>query len=90
MVGHRPLSQRILDLYDSMPRGERRLADLLLENNALIRHDTQIFASIAPAGLIFVPSVGGLSHAPDETMDREAIEKGTTLLAAAMAELASR
>jgi DNA-binding MurR/RpiR family transcriptional regulator len=40
MSSGRPLSQRILALYDSMPRGERRLADLLLENGSAMRHDT--------------------------------------------------
>lgn len=40
MSGSRSLSQRILEHYDDMPRGERRLADLLLEDGAKIRHDT--------------------------------------------------
>jgi DNA-binding MurR/RpiR family transcriptional regulator len=35
-----PFFQRILEHYDAMPRGERRLADLLLEDGAKIRHDT--------------------------------------------------
>ena len=29
-------------------------------------HDAQIVAGIAPIGMIFVPSIGGLSHVPDE------------------------
>ena len=29
-------------------------------------HDAQIMADFTPAGLIFVPSVGGVSHRPDE------------------------
>jgi len=40
MSNDRSLSQRILESYDALPRGERRLADLLLENGAAIRHDT--------------------------------------------------
>lgn len=52
-------------------------------------HDTQFMAQIAPAGLIFVPSIGGISHAPDEDTDWNDIEKGTRLLANAIAELAS-
>ena len=34
------MSQRILRHYDEMPRGERRLADLLLENGSAMRRDT--------------------------------------------------
>lgn len=28
-------------------------------------HDAQIVAATAPVGMIFVPSIGGISHAPD-------------------------
>jgi DNA-binding MurR/RpiR family transcriptional regulator len=40
MSNSRSFFQRILEHYDAMPRGERRLADLLLEDGAKIRHDT--------------------------------------------------
>ncbi|MEM9221899.1 MAG: MurR/RpiR family transcriptional regulator [Pseudomonadota bacterium] len=36
----RSFSQRLLDAYEEMPRAERRLADLLLENGGSIRHET--------------------------------------------------
>jgi N-carbamoyl-L-amino-acid hydrolase len=29
-------------------------------------HDAQMVAKIAPIGMIFVPSVGGVSHSPKE------------------------
>ena len=34
-----PIGQRILAAYDDMPRGERRLADLLLEDLGALRHE---------------------------------------------------
>jgi len=34
------IGQRLLAVYDDMPRGERRLADLLLEDPGVIRHFT--------------------------------------------------
>ncbi|MDF2233376.1 MurR/RpiR family transcriptional regulator [Albimonas sp. CAU 1670] len=34
-----PIGQRILAAYDEMPRGERRLADLLLEDLGVLRHE---------------------------------------------------
>ncbi len=43
-------------------------------------HDTQFFASIAPAGLIFVPSVNGVSHAPDEWTHWPDVKKGIDVL----------
>ena len=43
-------------------------------------HDTQIMASIAPAGLIFIPSKGGRSHSPSEWSDWQDIENGANVL----------
>lgn len=51
-------------------------------------HDAQTFARVAPAGLIFVPSVGGISHAPEEWTDWEDCARGAALLARAMARRA--
>lgn len=48
-------------------------------------HDAQTFARHVPAGLIFVPSVGGVSHAPEEWTDWPDIERGATLFARAIA-----
>ncbi len=38
MASGSSLSQRILEHYDAVPRGERRLADLLLAQPAAVRH----------------------------------------------------
>ena len=32
-------------------------------------HDAKVLARIAPVGMLFVPSIGGISHAPDEATD---------------------
>jgi acetylornithine deacetylase/succinyl-diaminopimelate desuccinylase-like protein len=32
-------------------------------------HDAQIFAELAPAAMLFVPSIGGRSHCPEEKTD---------------------
>ncbi len=51
-------------------------------------HDTQVMAELTRAGMIFVPSIGGLSHAPAEHTDREDIEIGCNVLLRAMMEIA--
>ena len=51
-------------------------------------HDAQTFASVTRSGLIFVPSVGGVSHAPEEWTEWADIERGANLLTAALARLA--
>ena len=43
-------------------------------------HDTQVMAQLAPAGMIFVASTGGVSHAPEEHSHWPDIEAGANLL----------
>ncbi|MGW8265402.1 MAG: allantoate amidohydrolase [Longimicrobiales bacterium] len=47
-------------------------------------HDAQSVARIAPMGMIFIPSVGGLSHHPDEYSRPEDIEAGANVLLGAL------
>lgn len=48
-------------------------------------HDAQIMASIAPVGMIFVPSRDGISHAPEEHTDAHQLVAGAdTLLQTAL------
>lgn len=49
-------------------------------------HDTQFMAEIVPAGMIFVPSVGGISHAPDEWTNWPDVENGANVLLNSVAE----
>ncbi len=43
-------------------------------------HDAQNMARIAPTGMIFVPSVGGVSHSPKEFTRTEDMAKGANVL----------
>lgn len=52
-------------------------------------HDCQFFADIVPTGLIFIPSVGGISHAPDEWTHWDDIEKGCNVLLKTVLDLAT-
>jgi allantoate deiminase len=46
-------------------------------------HDTQVIAPITPVGMLFVPSAGGVSHAPQErSTPDDLVDGGRTLLAA--------
>jgi N-carbamoyl-L-amino-acid hydrolase len=51
-------------------------------------HDAQFFCGHTRAGMIFVPSVGGVSHAPDEWTHWSDIERGAQLLLECVMELA--
>ena len=52
-------------------------------------HDTQFLAEITRAGLVFVPSVGGVSHSPDEWTHWSDVESGANLLLNAAVALAT-
>ncbi len=51
-------------------------------------HDAQMFARVCPTGMIFVPSVKGISHNPAEHTEADDLVAGTNLLLALMVELA--
>jgi N-carbamoyl-L-amino-acid hydrolase len=52
-------------------------------------HDAQILSSICPIGMIFIPSIDGLSHTPEEEINLEDLEKAANLLLQALISLAS-
>jgi N-carbamoyl-L-amino-acid hydrolase len=51
-------------------------------------HDAQSLASICPTGMIFVPSLGGISHSPKEFTEWQDCVNGANLLYQAVLELA--
>jgi N-carbamoyl-L-amino-acid hydrolase len=51
-------------------------------------HDAQILAGVTDVGMIFIPSVDGTSHSPQETIRWEDLEKGANLLLQVLLKLA--
>lgn len=43
-------------------------------------HDSEEISKLVPTGMIFVPSIGGISHSPREYTSKEQIEKGVEVL----------
>jgi N-carbamoyl-L-amino-acid hydrolase len=53
-------------------------------------HDAQVLAGVVPAGMVFVPSVGGISHDPSEyTRWEDCVNGANVLLGATVAVAAS-
>jgi len=50
-------------------------------------HDSQSISTLAPAGMIFVPSVKGISHAPQELSHPQDIVNGVNMLLHALLKL---
>ena len=51
-------------------------------------HDAQMLARVCPSGMIFVPSVGGVSHNPTEFTDADDLQAGADVLLDVMLRLA--
>jgi beta-ureidopropionase / N-carbamoyl-L-amino-acid hydrolase len=81
-----PLNQRMQDLVATVA-AERGMKTLTLPSGA--GHDAQNVAKLAPAGMIFVPSVGGRSHSPAELTTWEDVEAGANVLLATVHALAT-
>ena len=50
-------------------------------------HDAQMMAQLSPMGMIFVPSVGGISHSPNELTSWQDCANGANVLLGAVMEL---
>jgi N-carbamoyl-L-amino-acid hydrolase len=53
-------------------------------------HDAQIMSHIVPTAMIFVPSIGGKSHCPQEDSDFDQIADGVDVLLECAVRLANR
>lgn len=63
-----------------------RLRSVRLPSGAF--HDAQLASGVCPAGMIFVPCRGGISHNPAEYSTPEQLAAGARVLTATLAELA--
>jgi ureidoglycolate amidohydrolase len=52
-------------------------------------HDTLFMARVAPAGMIFIPCKGGISHRPDESIEPADLARGVSVLALSLAQLST-
>ena len=53
-------------------------------------HDAQSIAMLAPIGMIFVPSIDGISHSPREYSEPDAIVAGVNVLLQTLLKLDAR
>ena len=51
-------------------------------------HDAQVLTAAANTAMLFVPSIGGRSHCPEEATAAEDVVLGTRVLATALRDLA--
>jgi N-carbamoyl-L-amino-acid hydrolase len=76
----------VVDLVEATAR---RLGHSTLRLPSGAGHDAQMLARVCPAGMVFVPSVGGISHNPAEYTAPDDLVAGANVLLQVVLELAS-
>jgi allantoate deiminase len=80
-----PMDARLRDALQSLCE-ERGLSYQRMVSGA--GHDAQMFRSVCPAGMLFVPSRNGVSHSPEEYSSPEALADGLEVLGGLLHRLA--
>jgi len=75
------------DVQSAIERGAATLALPTTRLPSGAGHDAQMMARIGPMGMIFVPSIGGISHSPKELTRWEDCTNGANVLLAAILEM---
>ncbi|CAN5778301.1 Zn-dependent hydrolase [soil metagenome] len=75
----------VIDLVENVAR---QLGHSTMRLPAGAGHDAQMLARMCPAGMVFVPSVDGISHNPAEHTDVADLEAGANVLLHCMLRLA--
>lgn len=85
----RPAAPMAPPLREAIRRAAIELGQPAMEVASGAGHDAMCLARIAPAAMIFVPSIGGLSHVDEEHTSAADLRIGVEALAAAIIEVDS-
>ncbi len=86
LQGHAPVPMDP-KLRNAIARAIGALGERAIDVPSGAGHDAMLLARIAPAAMIFVPSIGGRSHVPEEETSPRDLELGLTALTAAIVEV---
>lgn len=67
-------------IRDSLKRAAEEINEQTLELPSMAGHDAAHIAKVAKTGMLFVPSIDGKSHCPDENTNINDIEKAANVL----------
>ncbi|MGO1470801.1 MAG: hydantoinase/carbamoylase family amidase, partial [Tissierella sp.] len=83
---HINLSPKIISILQSSAK-DQNIEYLNMNSGAA--HDACILSTITDVGMLFVPSINGRSHAPEENTSYDDIEKGAKVLLEALVRLSN-
>lgn len=88
LLGEQEAVQLSQEVISSIEKSAQALGIPYKKMNSGAVHDAVLLCSVAEVGLIFVPSVDGRSHCPEEYTSYEDIKRGADLLLATLLDLA--
>ena len=88
LAGHNEAAKAAVEVQRAIEKaaGKLRLDTRHLPSGA--GHDAQMMATLMPMGMIFVPSIGGISHSPKELTDWQDCANGANVLLGTVLDLA--
>jgi len=75
------------DIVDLVERTAGALGHTVSRMPSGAGHDAQMLARVCPTGMVFVPSIAGISHNPAEATDRDDLGAGAAVLLGVVSEL---
>lgn len=89
-VGHMPTARMAGQMVMLIEQAAANLGTETARVNSFAGHDAQILSNFTPTGMIFIPSVDGVSHSPREFSLWEDVINGTEVLLETILLLAER
>jgi N-carbamoyl-L-amino-acid hydrolase len=89
-VGHWAPAATDAEVRQAIQRAADALGLSFMEMPSGAGHDAQVLAAVAPSGMVFVPSVDGISHEPSEHTHWRDCVNGANVLLGATLELAGK
>jgi beta-ureidopropionase / N-carbamoyl-L-amino-acid hydrolase len=79
-IARMPAAQMDARMVDAVETAARRLGLSTMRLASYSGHDAQIMSRITPCAMVFIPSVNGISHHPDEFSRWEDVVNGANVL----------
>jgi N-carbamoyl-L-amino-acid hydrolase len=86
---HNPPANAAVEVQRAIERSAKRLGLATQRMPSGAGHDAQMMARLSPMGMIFVPSVRGVSHSPLEFTHWDDCARGAAVLLGAILEMDS-
>lgn len=88
-LAHIPAAQMSHTVIDSIERACKIVGVTHTRMASYASHNAQVMSTFTPTGMLFIPSLNGISHNPEEFSRWEDVVKGTNVLLHAILDLAA-